>query len=148
MSLALKPARARSRPGRPALGLLSGQGHTRVEPLGGYATRPPQLRVIEGPTRILIIGPDAGRRATILGELARTLPESIGFQETDSVCEALELAPTSRMAIVTGDVGEVSAETLMHMLAQRHPTLPVMILDSPSRHIVTRVAAHGGAMRV
>jgi DNA-binding NtrC family response regulator len=148
MSLALKPARARSRPGRPVLGLLSGQGRAHVEPLGGYATRPPQLRVIEGPTRILIVGPDADRRAAILDELARTLPESIGFEETDSVCEALELAPTSRMAIVTGDVGEVSAESLMHMLAQRHPTLPVMILDSPSRHVVTRVAARGSAMRV
>jgi hypothetical protein len=148
MSLALEPARAGSRPGGPALGLLSGQGHAHVEPLGGYATSPPQLRVIEGPTRILIIGPDADRRATILGELARALPESIGFQETDSICEALELAPSSRMAIVTGDVGEVSAEALMHMLAQRHPTLPVMILDSPSRHVATHVAAHGGAMRV
>jgi hypothetical protein len=52
------------------------------------------------------------------------------------------------MAIVTGDVGEVSAESLMHMLAQRHPTLPVMVLDSPSRHVAPRVAAHGGAMRV
>ncbi|HEY3960680.1 MAG TPA: hypothetical protein VGL68_09240 [Solirubrobacteraceae bacterium] len=148
MSLALKPAAARPRPRRPVLGLLNGQGRAHTEPLAGHGTRPPRLRVVEGPTRVLIVGPDADRRATVLDELAQTLPSSIGFEETDSVCEALELAPTSRMAIVTGDVGEVSAESLMHMLAQRHPTLPVMILDSPSRHVVTRVAAHGGAMRV
>ena len=148
MSLALKPATARSRPRRPALGLLNGQGPARAEPIGGHNARVPRLRVIEGPTRVLIVGPDGDRRATILDELAQTLPASIGFEETDSVCEALELAPTSRMAIVTGDVGEVSADSLMHMLAQRHPTLPVMILDSPSRHVAPRVVAHGGAMRV
>jgi hypothetical protein len=148
MSLALKSPKARSRPRRAVLGLLNGQGRAHVEPLADHATHPPQLRVIEGPTRILIVGPDADRRATVLDELAQTLPESIGFEETNSVCEALELAPTSRMAIVTGDVGEVSAESLMHMLAQRHPTLPVMILDSPSRHIAPRVAAHGGGLRV
>jgi hypothetical protein len=148
MSLTFGPPRARSHPGRPVLGLLNGQGRAHAEPRGGCDTRPPQLRVIDGQTRVLIVGPDADRRATVLGELAQALPASIGFEETDSICEALELAPASRMAIVTGDLGEVSAESLMHMLAQRHPTLPVMILDSPSRHVVTRVAAHGGAMRV
>jgi hypothetical protein len=148
MSLALKSHRGRSRPRRAVLGLLSDQGRAHVEPLADHAARPPQLRVIEGPTRILIIGPDADRRATVLDEMAQTLPESIGFEETSSVCEALELAPTSRMAIVTGDVGTVSAESLMHMLAQRHPTLPVMILDSPTRQVAPRIVAHGSAMRV
>jgi hypothetical protein len=148
MSLTFKPSRARSRPRRAALGLLTGEGRAHAEPLGGHDARPPRLRVIEGPTRVLIVGPDPDRRASILDELARALPESIGFEETDSVCEALELAPTTRMAIVTGDVGGVSAESLMHMLAQRHPTLPVMILDSPSRRVVTRIVADGSAMRV
>ncbi len=148
MSLALKQAGGRSRPRRPAFGLLNGQGPARAEPIDSRNARARRLRVIEGPTRVLIIGPDAHRRARVLDELAKAFPVNIGFEETDSVCDALELAPCSRMAIVTGDVGEISAESLMHMLAQRHPTLPVMILDSPSRHVVTRVAARSVAMRV
>jgi hypothetical protein len=147
MSVALKPAGGHSRPRRrAALDVLRGQRRAYVDRLGADNAQAPPLRVIHGPTRVLIAGPEADCRAKLLDELAKTLPTSIGFEETGSVCEALELAPTSRMAIITGDLGEVSAESLMHMLAQRHPTLPVMIVASPSRNRSERVAAHGSAL--
>lgn len=92
----------------------------------------PALRVIAGPTRILLAGADAERRATLLGELSQTLPESTVFEQADAVYEALEHASASRMAFIAGDLDDAPAESLMQTLAHRHPELPVLIVDGPA----------------
>jgi len=119
----------------PALRLLHGQGlahPTHPESLDGHDAAPPELRVIDGPTRVLIAGSDASRRAALLDELTETLPANTVFAEADTICEVLESAPHSRMAIITGDLDGAPAEPLMHMLTHRHPALPVLIVDSPA----------------
>jgi hypothetical protein len=106
------------------------------------------LHVIDGPTRVLIAGADPGRRATLLDELTETLPASTVFEEANAVCEVLEHAPGSRMAIITGDLDDAPAESLMHMLAHRHPALPVLIVDSPTRTPSVHVAARNDEFRI
>jgi hypothetical protein len=131
----------RTRSRAPTLRLLHGQGLAHPELLHGHDACPPELRVINGPTRVLIAGADPGRRATLRDELSETLPASTVFEETDAVCELVEHAPGSRMAFITGDLDDAPAESLMHMLAHRHPALPVLIVDSPTRNSGGHVAA-------
>jgi DNA-binding NtrC family response regulator len=102
------------------------------EALRGGDVHPPALRVISGPSRILLAGADAERRATLLDELSRTLPESTVFEQADAVCEALEHASGSRMAFIAGDLDDAPAESLLQTLAHRHPELPVLIVDGPA----------------
>jgi hypothetical protein len=118
------------------------------EPLRGQDSPSPVLRVIDGPTRILLAGSDAGRRAALLDELTQTLSTSTVFAEADAVCDVLEHAPGSRMAIITGDLDDAPAESLMHMLAHRHPELPVLIVDSPTRNTGERLPARHHELRV
>jgi hypothetical protein len=148
MSPTLSPARTRSRARGPALRLLHGQGPTHPEPLRGHDALPPALRVIDGPTSILLAGSDTGRRAALLDELTQTLPTSTVFAEADTVCEALEHAPASRMAIIAGDLDDAPAESLMHMLAHRHPELPVLIVERPTRNTGGHLPARHGELRV
>jgi hypothetical protein len=141
--------RTRSRSRAPALRLLHGQGLTPSQPLGGGQDAcPPELRVIDGPTRILLAGSDGRRRALLRDELTQTLAASTVFEEADAVCEVLEHAPGSRMAIITGDLDDAPAESLMHMLAHRHPALPVLIVDSPTRTPGVHIAARNDEFRL
>ena len=120
-ALRLLPSLSPSHPGDPRA----------PEPLRGPDAGPPQLRVIAGPTRILLAGADAGRRETLLDELSQTLPESTVFEQADAVSDALEHASASRMAFITGDLDDAPAESLMQTLAHRHPELPVLVVDRP-----------------
>jgi hypothetical protein len=120
---------ARSRSRAPALRLLQGQGGKQPEPLRGYDSPGPALHVVDRPTRVLLAGADADRRTTLLDELSQTLPANTVFEQADAVCDALEHAPGSRIAFITGDLDDAPAESLMQMLAHRHPGLPVMVLD-------------------
>ena len=133
-------ARRRSGSRVPALRLLPdpSPAHTPAEPrtqpecLRGGEAHPPALRVIAGPTRILLAGADAERRATLLEELSQTLPKSTVFEQADAVCEALEHAPDSRMAFIAGDLDDAPAGSLLQTLAHRHPELPVLIVADPA----------------
>jgi DNA-binding NtrC family response regulator len=104
--------------------------------------------VIAPPTRILLAGADAGRRASLLDELSRTLPESTVFDEADAVCDALEQAPSSRMAFITGDLDDAPAESLMQTLAHRHPELPVLIMDGATRESDGHLGTRHGELRI
>jgi len=136
MSPMYMSARRRSDSRVPALRLLPNphpaEPHTRPESLRRGDTHPPSLHVIAGPTRILLAGADAGRRATLLDELSQTLPESTVFEHANAVCEALEHASGSRMAFIAGDLDDAPAESLMQTLAHRHPELPVLIVEGPA----------------
>jgi hypothetical protein len=133
--------------------LLHGQGLAHPEPphpesLGDHDACPPELRVIDGPTRVLIAGSDAGQRAALLDELTQTLPASTVFAEADEICGVLEYAPHSRMAIITGDLDDAPAESLVHMLTHRHPALPVLIVDSPAIATGGDLAARNDELRI
>ncbi len=123
--------RTRSHSRAPALRLLHGQRSPHPEPLRGQEAPAPALRVVDRPTRVLLAGADAARRATLLEELSRTLPANTVFEQADAVCDVLEHAPGSRMAFITGDLDDAPAESLMQTLAHRHPELPVLVVDGP-----------------
>lgn len=138
MSSLRSPSRTRA----PALRLLQGQRPVHPEPLRRHDAPPPALQVIDGPARVLLAGSDAGRRAALLDELAQTLSAGTVFAEADAVCDVLEHAPNSRMAFITGDLDDTPAESLMHVLAHRHPELPVLIVESPVRNTDGHIATH------
>ena len=102
----------------------------RSEPLRTRETARPALRVLAAPNRVLVAGADARRRATLRAELAQTMPASTVFDEAHAVCEVLGRAPTSRMAVLAGDLDDAPAATVMQMLAHRHPELPVLVVGS------------------
>ena len=70
------------------------------------------------------------------------------FEQADAVCEALEHAPGSRMAFITGDLDDAPAESLMRMLAHRHPGLAVLVVDAPAGDAGGHVAARRGELRL
>jgi hypothetical protein len=96
----------------------------------------------------LIAGSDAGQRTALLDELTQMLPASTVFAEADAICGVLEHAPRSRMAIITGDLDDAPAESLMHMLTHRHPALPVLIVDSPAIDTGGDLAARNDELRI
>ena len=84
-------------------------------------------------SRILVAGADAAQRAAVLHNLSETLPPSAQLGEACAVSEVLAQAPASSVVMLTGDLDEVSAESLMHMLGSRHPSLPVVALGLSAR---------------
>jgi len=48
------------------------------------------------------------------------------------VWEVLAHAPSSRIVILSGELDDAPAESLMHTLGHRHPGLPVVSLGPPS----------------
>jgi hypothetical protein len=140
------PSRCRSQ--APALRLLHGQGRGAVEPLRGHDAQPPALHVVDGPSSVLLAGGDADRRTALLDELTQTLAADTVFEQADTVCEALEHAPGSRMAFIAGDLDDAPAESLMRMLAHRHPGLAVLVVDDPTRDAGGHVAARRDELRL
>jgi hypothetical protein len=93
------------------------------------------LRFDPAPSRtdaapILVAGGDACQRAEVLDELAQTMPPSTVFEEAGEFCDVLERAPASRMVVLSGNLDDVPAESLIQRLAHRHPGLPVVSLDA------------------
>jgi hypothetical protein len=86
----------------------------------------PALRLVDTGSSLLIAGADPGRRAALLAELAQTMPEGTCFEQATTLPEVLEHAPSSRMVILSGGLEDASARSLMRVLGQRHPRLPVI----------------------
>jgi DNA-binding NtrC family response regulator len=80
--------------------------------------------------RILIAGTDPERRAAVLRNLSEELPADTQFGEAAAAAEVLEQAPSSGVVMLAGDLGEISAESLMSVLGDRHPSLPVVALSA------------------
>lgn len=78
--------------------------------------------------RILVAGADAEQRAAVLRELSEALPNDTQFGEAGAAWEVLDQAPSSGVVMLAGDLAEVTAESLMHVLGHRHPSLPVVAL--------------------
>jgi hypothetical protein len=79
-------------------------------------------------SRILIAGADPQRRAEVLADLTEALPADTQFGEAGAAWEVLDQASSSGVVMLAGDLDEVTAESLMHVLGHRHPSLPVVAL--------------------
>jgi hypothetical protein len=95
-------------------------GDSRVEPR-------PSLGRPEG--AVLVAGGDATRRATVVEELAGSLPQGTSFQQAGALWEVMAQAAESRMVVLSGAVDDLAPESLLHTLATRHPGLPVVSLE-------------------
>jgi hypothetical protein len=117
----------------PKLRLLPKRGNPqrRSEPLE-FAARPSErARPAEtpAPRSILIAGGSAGDRQAVLSDLRRTMPGTT-FTQVGALWEVLAHAAESSMVVLSGELDEVPAESLMQMLAHRHPALPVVSVDA------------------
>ena len=61
------------------------------------------------------------------------LPADTLIGEAGAAWEVLEQAPSSSVVMLAGDLGEVSAESLMQTLGSRYPSLPVIALGLTAR---------------
>jgi hypothetical protein len=96
----------------------------------------PALRLVHEPTTadascVLVAGGDETQRAAVLDELTQTMPPSTVFEEAGAFCQVLERAPSSRIVVLSGELDDIDAESLMQRLAHRHPGLPVVSLNAP-----------------
>jgi hypothetical protein len=126
---------------RPPLRLLRGgsravPGRERAKPEAPLVAAPPEAQESAAPThgtaeqrsRILVAGADPDQRAAVLRDLTEALPQDTEFGEAGAAWEVLEQAPSSGVVMLAGDLAEVTAESLMHVLGHRHPSLPVVAL--------------------
>jgi hypothetical protein len=79
---------------------------------------------------VLIAGADAPRRARMMEELRGLLPGGTPFEEASETWQVLAKAGKSAMVILTGELGDVSAQGLMRVLSRRYPLLPVIALGA------------------
>jgi hypothetical protein len=135
-------------PGAPRLRLLAGRDGSSVAKRRLQAPRAPRTferdvasaplargsaqssPTAEGP--VLVAGKDATRRACMIEELASTMAPGTRFTHAAASWEVLALAGSSRMVILSGELEEISNESLMRMLSHRYPALPVVALDAQS----------------
>jgi hypothetical protein len=89
----------------------------------------PALHLVNGTRPLLVAGADSARRTALLDDLIDTMPEGTSFEQARALSEVLEQAPRSRMVILSGGLEDASAKSLMRVLGQRHPTLPIINMD-------------------
>jgi hypothetical protein len=90
---------------------------------------PPPLHLVRNSHPLLVAGADAARRTALLDDLIDTMPAGTRFEEASTLSEVLERAPTSRIVVLSGGLEDASARSLMRVLGQRHPTLPIINMD-------------------
>jgi hypothetical protein len=128
MSAALPCERESERSHSPAIGLLRGATRMRVKSLRRRADSRSiaDLRLLRNPSHVLIAGADPVQRASLLDQLARSMPPHTPFTEVSAISEVLENAPASRMVVLSGDLDDAPAESLVRLLGHRHPRLPIV----------------------
>jgi hypothetical protein len=84
------------------------------------------------PRPILVAGGSATDREAVLRDLRSSMPRSTSFEEAGALWEVVARAAQSCMVIFSGELEDMPAESLMQLLAKRHPELPVVSLDPPS----------------
>ena len=119
----------------PKLRLLpkTGSLQRRHDNFGSAAQRTRQATSDErasAPRSILLAGGEAGDREAVLSDLRRTMPGGTVFRQAGALWEVLARAAESSMVVLSGELDEVPAESLMHMLAHRNPALPVVSVDA------------------
>jgi hypothetical protein len=118
-------------------------GHDQTPQAIGY---PPESPIWQDPSPdndspVLVAGPDPAGRAEVLQGLAAVMPERTRFQEVGTFWEVLVHAPAIRMVVLSGELDGIPTESLLHMLGNRHPELPVISLDDVGTRVAA--AAHG-----
>jgi hypothetical protein len=108
------------RPRRPALRLVPG-GRRDLDPGAQASAVAP----------VLLAGASGRGREILRAELGATLTPRTRWVEAADVASVLEHAASSRMVILTGDLEDAGAESLMRLLGRRHPELPVICVDAP-----------------
>jgi hypothetical protein len=103
---------------RPRLRLL--RDDHKARPCSGQDAPQPE------PATVLVAGAQAAARAKMLLQLRELLPEGTPFVEADETWEVVAQAASSRLVVLTGDLGDLSARGLMRVLSRRHPLLPVI----------------------
>lgn len=131
MSSLVSQPRPRERSHRPALRLTGAR----------RSDAPREIVPGEPSLTVLVAGADAYRRAILRAELASTLPRMTRFCEAEEVAQVLKHAADSRLVVLAGDLQDAEAESLMRLLGQRHPQLPVVSLDDEPVHASARVQA-------
>ncbi len=81
-------------------------------------------------SQVLVAGSSAERRAEIIEELAESLPQDTPVCEAEEVWEILEQAPHSHMVVLAEDPGAPTVDPLVHLLAHRHPRLPIVAVTA------------------
>jgi hypothetical protein len=89
----------------------------------------PALHLVRSSHPLLVAGADFARRRALLDDLVDTMPDGTSFEEASTLPEVLERAPTSRIVVLSGGLEDASAESLMRVLGQRHPALPIINMD-------------------
>jgi hypothetical protein len=84
----------------------------------------------EDASPILIAGRDRVGRAEVLDTLSETMGPGAAFEQAETFSEVLLRAPASRIVVLSGELDGIPSESLRHMLAHRHPDLPVATLDA------------------
>lgn len=91
---------------------------------------------------VLVAGAQPGARAKMLRQLRELLPDDTPFVEACETWEVVAQASSSRLVVLTGDLGDLSARGLMRVLSRRHPLLPVIAVGGCTDEAV---AHHVGA---
>ena len=81
-------------------------------------------------SQVLVAGSSAERRAELIEELAESLPRDTPVCEAEEVWEILEQAPHSHLIVLAEDPGARTADPLVHLLAHRHPRLPIVAVTA------------------
>ncbi|HEY2719980.1 MAG TPA: hypothetical protein VGI52_10130 [Solirubrobacteraceae bacterium] len=104
----------------------------------------PTLRLHKRPAQglrpVLLAGGDVAAREAVRRDLAHSMSPSTVIEQVGAVWEVLARAAESRIVIISGRLEGVSAESLMQMLAHRHPGLPVVCLEGSDALQSTPVA--------
>jgi hypothetical protein len=106
-------------------------------PSGQSSAERHALRLVNGPPApaehpVLVAGGDSAGRAAVMRDLSESMPSNTTFAEAGAFWEVLVQAPDTSMVVLSGELDEVPAESLMQMLAKRHPGLPVVSLAAPT----------------
>jgi hypothetical protein len=117
----------------PKLRLLPHAGEPDATGGDGGEDAPPKLRLVatgaEDVRPVLVAGSDVQGRASVCRQMARTMPPSTAFEQAGAVWEVLVRAGESSMVILSGELEEMPAESVMQMIAHRHPEVPVVCLE-------------------
>jgi hypothetical protein len=115
---------------RTQLRLVDGLREEPSRALPGFEPAPlTDMEVPSARGHVLVVGIDAEARTHMLDELREVLPSGARFVETEETWEALALAEGSQMAVLVGDLEELSGASLARLLARRQPTLPVLTVS-------------------
>jgi hypothetical protein len=83
---------------------------------------------------VLVVGDECCGPSQMVTELRDLLPAGTPFVEAHETWEVLARVEGSRMVVLTGDLGDVSAASIVRLLSRRHPQLPLVSVSATRTH--------------